>query len=273
MSLTSTAPVVRRVSCATLIGATLAVLAGCSPGMHNRLEFNDVESVKITEIVLEPGDDGPGGGGNLTVTTSAIDDVKIMRVIDYAGTEPGPTYRIDGTVLRLSTSCGSRCSASYEIQAPQGVRVKGAASSGDVALTGVSTVEVRLTSGNVAVTQATGAVDVRVTSGDITLTDVAGATTVESTSGNVTGRGLGGGATVTGTSGDIELQLSRPGPIKAEVTSGNVSVRVPAGSYRVSAAASSGDSRIDIPSTPDGEHAINLSTTSGDVTVAGNPQA
>ncbi|HET9516237.1 MAG TPA: DUF4097 family beta strand repeat-containing protein, partial [Actinoplanes sp.] len=157
----------RRAGTLVVLGAAAAGLAGCGPGVPTRLTFNDVEQVKVTEIVVT------GGSGDVSVRTSARADTRISRVVSYhSGGQPGATYRLSGTVLTVDTDCGHSCSVSYDIDAPAGVAVRGTLRSGDVNLRDVAGVDVEVSSGDVVVTGASGAVQVRATSGDITVADL-----------------------------------------------------------------------------------------------------
>lgn len=250
-----------------LAGASLTVLAGCG-GVGARLTFNDTEKVRITEIVMS------GGSGDVTVRTSPIQETRISRIV-HRNSDPGPTYRIDGTALHITTDCGHNCTVSYTIEAPAGVAVRGELKSGDVGLDGVSTADIALTSGNVVVRNATGAVKVQATSGDIDVMDGKGGASIEATSGNVRAINIAGGpVSAKVTSGDVDVQLSAVNSVNAETTSGNVNVIVPAGSYRVGIGTGSGDQRVaGIVDDPSSKNVINVHTGSGDATISAAPAA
>ena len=264
MALRLSARAVRRTGSLLLVGAALTALPGCMSGVPNRLEFSDTEKVKITEIVV-----GKGGSGDVTVRTSAINEARIKRVVQYRTNEPGRTYRVDGTVLHIDTDCGSTCSVSYDIEAPAGVSVRGTLSSGNINLTDVATADVSVTSGDVDVSRATGAVKVEATSGNITVADLPGAVRLVATSGDIRGRGLGGGAlSVEASSGNIDLDLAKAGSVTARANSGDVTVRVPTGRYRVLTQADSGDENIGIAGDPSATNVIDLSADSGNVNLS-----
>jgi DUF4097 and DUF4098 domain-containing protein YvlB len=257
----------RALTLVLLAVVSAAALAGCG-GVGARLTFSDTEKVKITEIVMT------GGSGDVTVRTSAITETRINRIIHH-NADPGETYRLDGTVLHIDTSCGRDCSVSYEIEAPTGVAVRGELRSGDVGLTGVGTADIALTSGDILVRGATGAVQARSTSGDITVLDGKGGATLEATSGNVRAMNIAGGpVNASVTSGDVEVKLTEADSVDARTTSGDVIVIVPSGSYRVGTDAGSGDhSVIGIVNDPSAKNVINVHTGSGDATISGAPAA
>jgi len=124
------------------------------------MTYNDTEKAKITDIVLS------GGSGDVKITTAAVDETTIQRIIRRT-TNPGGSYKLSGSTLSIDTSCGLNCSVSYEIQTPPGVKVRGNLDSGDVQLAGVADTTVQVSSGDVMVTDATGPVKVETTSGDM----------------------------------------------------------------------------------------------------------
>lgn len=247
----------------TAAGLTVAALTGCMASVPNRLDFSDTEKAKITEIVIG------SGYGDVTVRASAVAETTVKRTVRYAGAEPARSYRVDGAVLHLDTDCGHDCSVSYNVEAPTGVAVRGELTSGDVDLTGVATVDVTVSSGAVTVQGATGNVRVTASSGDISVADLAGPARLAVTSGNITGRGLGKGRVdAEADSGDIDLQLTRANSVTARVTSGDAKVLVPEGRYRVRTDVDSGDARVSIPDDPAATLTLDVSASSGDLTVA-----
>jgi hypothetical protein len=260
----------RRTGAVTLIAATAAALAGCGSGIGARLTYDDTEKVKVSEIVLA------GGSGDVTVTTAAIDETRIKRIVRTEGSgDPEASYRLDGTVLHLKTTCGAHCQVSYEIQAPAGVKVSGRLGSGDITLTDVGGADVTVGSGDVGIDRAGGEVAAKSGSGDITVDDVAGAVTLVTGSGNVTAHGLTGGAAVRAqaTSGDLEVELATAAPVTARTGSGNVDLTVPDGAYRVKTHTGSGDVELlGVVDDPKGQNLIEVQAGSGDVKITATPK-
>jgi DUF4097 and DUF4098 domain-containing protein YvlB len=255
----------RAVAVALTAAGAATVLAGCG-GVGARLTFNDTEK-KVTEIVMT------GRSGDVAVRTAAIAETRITRVI-HRNSDPGQTYRLEGTVLHIDTDCGRNCSVSYDIEAPAGVAVRGEVTSGDIALDGVGATDVKLTSGDVMVRNATGAVRIKGTSGDINVLDGKAGVTIETTSGDVRALNVAGPVTAAVTSGDVEVKTVAPGSVTAHTTSGDVNVIVPSGSYQVATDTSSGDDRIiGIVNDPQSKYVIDVRTRSGDATVSGAPTA
>lgn len=260
----------RRAGAATLIAVTAAALAGCGVGTGARLTYDDTEKVKVSEIVLTG-----GGSGDVTVTTAAVSDTRIKRIVRTDGsTDPQASYRLEGTVLTLATTCGERCTVSYEIQAPAGVAVRGRLGSGTIALSDIATAEVQVASGDVRVTRASGAVSMKSGSGDISAEDLLGGATLVTGSGDIAAHGLGGGKAVrvqTG-SGDVTVELAEAASVTARAGSGDIDLTVPDGAYQVKAHNGSGDSELlGLVDDPKAKNIIEVQTGSGDATVTATP--
>ena len=262
-----TSNLTRRTGALVLLAAAAAtVLTGCG-GVGAKLTFQDTEKVKVTEIVLS------GRSGDVGVTTAAIAETRITRVV-HRRSDPDPSYRLDGTVLHIDTDCGTDCTASYQIEAPTGVKVRGKLQSGDIALAGVGASNVTVTSGDVMVDGASGAVQVKTTSGDITVQDATAGATLTATSGDLRAINVGGSpVSARTTSGDVTVQTTAAGSVTAQATSGDVSVLVPAGSYRVTTSMRDNDDVqiVGVRNDPASKNVIDVRTHSGDVTVATTP--
>ncbi|MEV0898394.1 DUF4097 family beta strand repeat-containing protein [Actinoplanes sp. NPDC049802] len=238
-------------------------LAGCDGAVGARLTFEDTETVKITEIVLS------GRHSDVTVSASESTTETTIRRIIHGGSDPGSTYQRSGGVLTLTSDCGRDCNVSYEISAPAGVTVRGELTSGDVGLSGVGPVDLRLTSGDVMVDHGTGPVKVRATAGDL---NVVGRSevTLEAQSGDIGVMNATGPVTVRTTSGDIDVQLAEASSVTATATNGDVQVMVPAGSYRVRTGSSSGDQEVaGVTDDPKATDVLDVRTRAGDVSVIG----
>jgi hypothetical protein len=246
-----------------LAGLTLAALTGCTDLANSRLDFTATEQVAITEIRIS------GGAGDVTIRGGGTaGQVTIDRVVRYRGDEPGRTYRLSGTTLSIDTDCGHMCRVSYEIEAPEGVAVRGESGSGDLRLTDVAEVDVEAGSGSISVTDSSGNVTVGTGSGDIQVRSVAGSLTASAGSGGIDAKEISGdSARVKTGSGDVTLALDRPADVRGEVGSGNLTVTVPAGRYRVQTDTGSGDANVGVTQDPSAEHLLDLDSGSGDITV------
>jgi hypothetical protein len=259
----------RRAGAVTLIAASAAALAGCGGGIGARLTYDDIEKVKVSEIVLT------GGAGDVTVTTAAITDTRIKRIVRTDGSaDPQSSYQLAGTVLSLDTSCGPRCQVSYEIQAPTGVGVRGKLVSGDLTLTDIATADVVVGSGDVGIDRASGAVTIRSGSGSILANDLSGEVTLVTGSGDVQARGLSGGKAVraqTG-SGDVTVALTAAASVTARAGSGDIELLVPDGAYQLKTRDGSGDNQVlGLVDDPTAKNIIDVQIGSGDSTVTAIP--
>jgi DUF4097 and DUF4098 domain-containing protein YvlB len=225
------------------------------------MTYDDTEKTKITEIRVN------GGSGDVTVTTKAVAETKIKRIV-RGSSNPGASYSLDGTALVLDTSCGENCQVSYEIEAPPGVAVRGGLRSGDVTLIDTGATDLQLTSGDLMIRGANGPVKVHATSGDIRILEAKSTVTVQSTSGDIEALNAAGPVDLKVTSGDITAKLSTMNSVKAQTTSGDVNVTVPAGNYNVTTHTGSGDeSLIGVTDDPNAKTSIDVSTGSGDASV------
>ncbi|MEV4344071.1 DUF4097 family beta strand repeat-containing protein [Actinoplanes sp. NPDC049596] len=256
----------RRTGLLVLIGAATAGLTACGGVVGATLTYNDTEKTKITEIRLT------GGSGDVAITTADVTETTIKRVIRNSS-DPGDSYRLQGSTLFLDTSCGVDCSVSYEVKAPAGVAVRGDLRSGDVSLSGAGATDVHLTSGDINVVDAAGPVALRATSGDIRVVNAKDKVTVQSTSGDVDVLDAAGPLDLKLTSGDIDAVLTTVTDVKAQTTSGDVNVRVPQGKYRISTSSSgSGDAEVQrLTNDPTAKNSIDLRTSSGDATLIATP--
>ncbi|GGS20607.1 MULTISPECIES: DUF4097 family beta strand repeat-containing protein [Actinokineospora] len=244
-----------------------------------------------TREFSESADLGPGvttvrlaqDAGDVTIRVGATSSVR--RTVHYLDEKPGATHRVEGDALILEGCGQNNCWIDYEVVVPQGYRLAGDVASGDVTVEEAESVDLRSSSGDVTVRGVSGAASVEansgrvdlsdvgenasvlVQSGDVDLRGVAGDASVRSSSGTVTVTGVGGAVDVEATSGDVAIGVAEPVDVRAHATSGRVDVTVPRGRYRVSVEVGSGDIDCDVQHDAAATTAIDLSTSSGDVTV------
>jgi Putative adhesin len=252
-----------RTAVAAAAAGTLIVLAGCDTLSFRRLDYDQTESAKITRITVPA-----GGAGDVTIrATGAADQVRIKRIVRYQGGEPDTRYEIKGDELVLPSDCGSRCTVSWEVTAPEGVTVRGEASSGNVMLHRVGPVDFTLRSGDINVTEARGEVRATTTSGNIEVVDATGPVRLRASSGNIDARRLAAGADAEATSGNVTVELDKPAAARLHASSGDVDLTVPEGRYRVRADARSGDTNLAVPNDPGASLLLDVSANSGNVTL------
>lgn len=259
-----TARLLRRSGATLLVAAAAATaLTGCDRMEGTRLTYDDTVKVKVGEIVVN------GASGDVTVRASAIGETRIRRIVRSNGDDPGESYTVSGTTLTVDTNCGSDCRASYEIEAPTGVAVRGELQSGNLTLFGVASADVSVNSGEIDLQGVTGAAKARATSGSITATALRGPATFEVTSGDIQARDLLGGGAVRAeaSSGSVDLRLAQPASVTARVSSGDIDLEVPAGSYTVKQRTGDGNFDSDVTSVPGAPNVLDLEASSGEVSV------
>lgn len=235
----------------------------CGAITWNTLQDGLRERTPVTEVIIT------GDSGNVIVIGDNTVGVDVRRTVRYAnGTQPRQTMSVTGTSVNVSTDCGPRCSANYEVHVARGVKVTGRSDSGNVTMRGVSDVDVKVGSGNIRVDSATGAVTVKADSGNIELSDIAGVVRATVSSGNIEITDVRS-ETISLESGSGNIEASLPGAanLTARTDSGEITVRVPDNCCRIAANADSGDERITVAQNPSSRYLLDLATGSGNITV------
>jgi hypothetical protein len=187
----------------------------------------------------------PGAGTGVEIHRTA-------RYLNPTHSRPAPTHRIEGSVLYLGGDDGcTMCVIEYVVVVPAGVHVSADIGTGSLDLTGVSSVEARVSTGSINIADATGNVTAR--------TDT----------GSVTGTGLRSDVVVaTVGTGGVSLELATPADVEATTGTGSVEVTVPADAYRVEASTGLGELKVGIQDDPNGRHRLALRAKTGKVTLA-----
>jgi DUF4097 and DUF4098 domain-containing protein YvlB len=111
-------------------------------------------------------------------------------------------------------------------------------------------------------------VKIKATSGDVTVSRAPGVT-MEATSGDLRAREISGPVDARVTSGNIDLELATPASVTASVSSGDLMLQVPAGSYQIKQHTTSGGANIDgITNDPGSPNVLDLRARSGDLNVS-----
>jgi DUF4097 and DUF4098 domain-containing protein YvlB len=111
-------------------------------------------------------------------------------------------------------------------------------------------------------------VDVKTSSGSIALTAATGEVTAKSSSGSITGRELHSPIIdATTSSGRLSFDLAEPADVTAQASSGSITVSVPGSGYRIDTTVRTGRTDVDVPNDPSGPHHLDLRTTSGAIAV------
>lgn len=186
--------------------------------------------------------------GNVTIRAADVDTTTVHQEYRYHWGEPDTAFEMRDGTLKLD-GCGWQCDVTYDVVVPLGTTVEGKVDSGSVDLDAVAEVDVKVNSGNVA------------------LSDVNGPVRLDVDSGSVSGTGLGGSLDANVDSGEVDLTFTEPPDVTADVDSGNVQLTVPDVPYRVMSEIDSGNEDIDVPTDPDSDHALEFDVDSGNVTV------
>lgn len=223
-----------------LIGAGLAIGFGWVFPSTAEATGEISTPVRAVEIANDSGD--------VKVVAADVDRTTVRQRLEYRWDRPADAYTLTGDKLVLD-GCGWSCSVSYEVTVPRGAGVTGGASSGDVVLDGLASV------------------DVHADSGDVEAKDVTGPVTVRLDSGSFTGQGLRGNVDADLDSGDAEVTMAEAGDVRVQADSGDVELTVPDGPYRVEGSTDSGDREVEVAQSPSTGHLLLISTDSGDVTI------
>jgi hypothetical protein len=240
---------------------------------------------KITEIRLAT------GSGDVEVTVADVDGVEVEQRVRKFWIFPAKPKQleVEGETLVLPEGCGGwNCSIDFIVRVPDGTKVTGETASGTVSLDGVASVDLRVASGDVDVTnvagsvavetgsgtveadQVRGDVTVHTKSGDIHVDDVNGKANLRANSGTINADNLRDTVDAEAQSGDVTVQLTAPASVRARASSGSIDVRVPDGAYKVLTKASSGEADAEIDNDPNAAHTLDVSTSSGDITIERN---
>lgn len=199
------------------------------------------------------------GNGDVTLRRVDGDAVQVRRTVQSGWREPRIEERAGSDGVVITADCPNfltfECNVSYDIGVPDGFAIDLRASSGDLAVRGLSAESLRA----------------RVSSGDVELADVAGPIELEANSGSLTGQRLRTAAlTAEVSSGEIALDFATPPrSVGVEASSGDVELTVPTGQgpYRVDTETSSGDEHVDVAVDPAAPRTIDARASSGDVSI------
>lgn len=238
---------------------------------------------RITSVQID------NGGGDVKIRSvegaTATTIKRTLRYSQVASKVGGPTHQVSGAALVLN-GCGTGCEAFYEVAVPlKETTVKGEIGSGDLDVQNLASVDMILGSGNATLHGIAGAVRVdngsgdtngddirgdvtgKVGSGNLAVTGVTGSVTVVNSSGNIKAEKVDGDVSAEAKSGNVVVELAKPHNVKANAKSGDVTVTVPNVAYRVVVASGSGDKKVDVKNDPASQFELNLSASSGDVTL------
>jgi DUF4097 and DUF4098 domain-containing protein YvlB len=207
-------------------GGGFAVIFGSSQAKRVELPLTVPEG-KTLRIETRSGDVAIVGGaetGSLVIDAvfRSYDQAEAKKMADaYTPVlEEGDQY----VVFRQPE--GTNVSTNVTVAVPAGVPVEVKLTSGDVAVSETKApVKIDGTSGDVSVIRATGAIQIAQRSGDVKVKDTdATLLTVETKSGNIELEEVNGVIEVKTSSGDVKLKDSKPKSLSIEAASGDVDV-------------------------------------------------
>jgi DUF4097 and DUF4098 domain-containing protein YvlB len=266
---------------ALLVGA---VLTACGIRIV-KYEFTDdhVVAEKFTSVRVKT------ASGDVSIRYQQGAETKIHRRVEHEKNNrpTSVSHHVEGTTLVLD-DCGNDCHVNYDVvvSSPDITVLGDDTGSGDATIEGLASVDYKARSGNITVRDIAGEVRISTGSGNFEATKVRGNVTAHlgsgymrldqlqgkvlanTRSGDITGTGIDTDVMADAGSGDIDLTFASPRAARLDTGSGNIIVRVPAsGSYKVSGDTNTGDRRVDVATSLDGQHELKLSTGSGDVRV------
>ena len=174
----------------------------------------------------------------------------------FAWLAPRTTVRTVDGVLEVTATCppffALICAVDYVVEVPP-----------------AATVEVRADVGAVSVRGVEAALDLRTEVGDVTVAKAARPVRVRTSTGDVSATGLGSGrvSAVTAVADVLVDALTAPETVEARADVGDVTVRVPDGTYDVDASAGVGHVRIGVRTAVASPRRITAGTGVGDVDV------
>ncbi|MFJ5988006.1 DUF4097 family beta strand repeat-containing protein [Lentzea sp. NPDC092896] len=271
---------------ALVAGAVLTGLTACGGIRIMKYEFQDdhVVAEKFTSVKVRSDQDS----GDVTIRyQQGLTETKVHRRVEHnKDNKPsGVAHRIEGSTLVLD-GCGDECEINYEVLVPSAdITVVGDLGSGDATVEGLASVNFGAGSGRIIARDIAGDVKVKAGSGDFEGTRIGGAVTADMGSGRIAldaikGKALldTGSGDINGTSmeseviakadsGRITLTLSAAKSVRATTGSGDITVRVPGGPFKLVGASGSGDRAVQVPTDPGASLELNLNAGSGDVQV------
>jgi DUF4097 and DUF4098 domain-containing protein YvlB len=223
--------------------AAAVALTACGGDAGSITELDDSPSSIEVEIA----------SGNVTIVGNAsVGGTSIEATIRDG--EPDPSYELAGGVLTISDRCdaATACRVDYV-----------------VSIAGDADVTVSTRSGNVALTDLTGAMTIDATDGDVTLATVSGDLDVAVGTGSVLGTRLESvTATFEAQQGNVDVTFDEPVTTLVVATAdGDITVQLPDAPYAFETSAPNGTVDILIEVDATAANAVTLDARNGDITV------
>jgi hypothetical protein len=239
--------------------------------MHSSTEaitIDGLESVRRIRI--------DGSGGSVRLSGTEGDRVTGEIRLRAALRSPRHEERIEGDTLVLHSSCPAFvalvCSASYDLNIPDGMEVAADVSGGGI--------RVERVSGTLTLDSSGGGITVRDSHGRLALDSSGGGITVLGSSGPLSAESSGGGIRVLDSSapqvaldssgGGITASFTvAPSDVRAESSGGGVTVLLPRDDalYQVDSRSSGGSSEVQVRTDPASERRIYVRSSGGSTDV------
>ncbi|MGV9773056.1 DUF4097 family beta strand repeat-containing protein [Streptosporangium sp. NPDC003464] len=218
-----------------LLGSVL-LLSGCQMNFDFGRQEQEVVSYDVTGDLKVL--DAHTGSGDIVVTGSDRSGARVTETLHWSGDSgdrPTTEHPVAGGTLSLRHKCPKgNCSVDYRIEIPKGLSVK-------------------LDTG----------------SGNLTLRGLEGEVEADTGSGTVEAGTLGSKRFTAETgSGEVEVKFtSAPDHVEVRTGSGGATVRLPQGSYDVTAEAGAGEKVVQVTDDPSAPRTVVVRTGSGDAKV------
>ncbi|WP_405678730.1 DUF4097 domain-containing protein [Streptomyces sp. NBC_01511] len=177
-------------------------------------------------------------GGDIEVVTGGGSGISVTEEFEYTDGKPRADHSVKSGELFLNApGCenddASKCAVNYTVEVPAGT-----------------------------------AVNLETGGGDITVRGLSGDTAAKTGGGNVRIKESAAKTVDASTGGDVDSSFtSAPDQVKAESGGGDVTVRLPEGTYSVDAETDGGNRDVGVTNTPSSAHKAKAHTGGGDVTV------
>ena len=237
------------ISVALILGGVYWALTGLTEDTRTSQQSYAVQGLQLTV---------DASSADVELRSGNVHEITVNRRFErnVFGSDPEEKYK-DGKLEIRDTGCGFMsfgCDTTYVITVPDDLKVTVEGSSGDL-----------------KVSDLPAGGSLKTSSGDIEAHSIGGDLRLESSSGDVEAQDLTAASVTTeSSSGSVELSFNTPPmTVQAESSSGDVTVRIPAGSktYKVDTDTSSGDESANVKIDPTSDRSITAKTTSGDVTI------
>ncbi|MEU6738438.1 DUF4097 family beta strand repeat-containing protein [Streptosporangium sandarakinum] len=254
-----------------LLGA-VALLSGCGVGIGFGPSEQDVVSYDVTGSLKAL--DVTTDSGDIVVDASDRQGVHVTETIRWRGARrPETEHPVQGGTLTMRQKCARGCEVNYRIEIPRGLDVTADTGSGAVTLRGLKGAKVtaRTGSGDIdAGSSEVGELAAETGSGTVTLRNLKGEDVrAESGSGDITARSLTARRFTAETgSGTVEAVFAAaPDQVAAVSDSGDVTLRLPRGTYALNLDTGSGDKTIQVGNDPASPRKVKARTGAGDIGV------